>query len=121
MSLEDLLPGLDVDLELSLADLTESLAQELEKLEPFGAANPEPLFYTRSLKLKGEPQKLARQTLKFWVSDGEKNVQVIGFGMESLAASLTEAKTIDIVYTLRMDNWQDNSSIILEAKDIFFK
>jgi len=90
MSLEDLLPGLDIDMELSLADLTESLAEELEKLEPFGTANPEPLFYTRGLKLKGEPQKLARQTLKFWVTDGAISVQVIGFGMESLCANLIE-------------------------------
>ncbi|MFH0855756.1 MAG: single-stranded-DNA-specific exonuclease RecJ [Candidatus Omnitrophota bacterium] len=121
MSLEDLLPGLDIDMELSLSDLNEELAGELEKLEPFGTANPEPLFYTRGLKLKGEPQKLARQTLKFWVGDGEASVQVIGFGMEPLCANLVEAKTIDIVYALRMDNWLDNSSIILEAKDIFFK
>lgn len=121
MSLEDLLPGLDIDMELNLADLNEELAEELEKLEPFGTANPEPLFYTRGLRLKGEPHRLARQTLKFWVSDGENTVQVIGFGMDSLHASLTEAKAIDIVYTVRMDNWLDNSSIILEARDIFFR
>jgi single-stranded-DNA-specific exonuclease len=121
MSLEDLLPGLDIDMELSLADLTERLAEELEKLEPFGTANPEPLFYTRGLKLKGEPQKLARQTLKFWVTDGSNTVQVIGFGMESLHTSLIESKTIDIVYSLRLDNWLDSSSIILEARDIFFR
>ncbi|MDD5568512.1 MAG: single-stranded-DNA-specific exonuclease RecJ [Candidatus Omnitrophica bacterium] len=121
MSLEDLLPGLDIDMELSLTDLTERLAEELEKLEPFGTANPEPLFYTRGLKLKGEPQKLARQTLKFWVTDGSNTVQVIGFGMESLHTSLIESKTIDIVYILRLDNWLDSSSIILEARDIFFR
>jgi len=121
LKLEDLLPGLDIDLELDLADLTESAIEELEQLEPFGAGNPEPLFYTRGLKLKGEPQSLSRQTLKFWVTDGQVNLQVIGFGMEGLRLSLTQANALDIVYTARMDHWQDNSSIILEAKDIFFK
>lgn len=121
LSLEDLLPGLDIDLELNLADLTESVVEELEKLEPYGAGNPEPLFYTRGLKLKAEPQSLARQTLKFWVTDGKVSFQVIGFGMEGLRESLLEANSLDMLYTPRMDNWQDNSSIILEARDLFFK
>jgi single-stranded-DNA-specific exonuclease len=121
LSLEDLLPGLDIDIEMDLAGLTEGVVEELEKLEPFGTGNPEPLFYTRGLKLKGEPQSLGRQTLKFWVSDGSVTFQVIGFGMSSLLPSLKEAKSLDIVYTPRMDNWQDDSSIILEARDIFFR
>ncbi|MDD2680025.1 MAG: single-stranded-DNA-specific exonuclease RecJ [Candidatus Omnitrophica bacterium] len=121
LSLEDLLPSLDIDMELDLASITEGMVGELERLEPFGTGNPEPLFYTRGLKLKGEPQSLGRQTLKFWVSDGAVTFQVIGFGMASLLPSLIEAKSLDIVYTPRMDNWQDDSSLILEARDIFFR
>ncbi|MFA5149891.1 MAG: single-stranded-DNA-specific exonuclease RecJ [Candidatus Omnitrophota bacterium] len=121
LSLEDLLPSLDIDIELDLGSLTERLVEELEKLEPFGTGNPEPLFYTRGLRLKGEPQSLGRQTLKFWVTDGKVTFQVIGFGMASLLVSLREAKSLDIVYTPRMDNWRDDSSIILEARDIFFR
>ena len=47
LSFEDLLPSLDVDMELNLADLDEKTVQELEKLEPFCMGNREPLFYTR--------------------------------------------------------------------------
>lgn len=121
LSFEDLLPSLDIDMELSLADLNEKTVGELEQLEPFGMGNPEPLFYTRGLKLKGEPQDLARETIKFWVTDGENTQQVIGFGMSSLKMSLKEADTLDLVYTARIDNWLDEPSVILEAKDIFFK
>lgn len=121
LSFEDLLPSLDVDMELNLADLDEKTVQELEKLEPFGMGNREPLFYTRGLKLKGEPQALARETIKFWVTDGVNTHQVIGFGMSSLKMNLKEADTLDLVYTARIDNWGDEPSVILEAKDIFFK
>lgn len=120
LSIEDLLPGLDIDMELALGDLNEAAIGELERLEPFGAGNPEPLFYTRNLKLTGQPQSLARQTLKFRVSDGKVTFQVIGFGMERFRSALMEAKSLDIVYTPRMDNWLEDSSMILEAKDIFF-
>ena len=70
LSLEDLLPSLDIDMELSLLDLEEKTVAELNLLAPFGAGNREPLFFTRHLRLKGEPRDLARETLKFHVTDG---------------------------------------------------
>lgn len=121
LSLEDLLPSLEIDMELSFSDLNAESVEELERLEPFGTANPEPLFYTRGLKLKGEPKELARETIKFWATDGESALEVIGFGMSSLRTSLKKANTFDLVYTARMDNWLGEPSVILEAKDIFFR
>ena len=121
LSIEDLLPGLDVDMELRLSDLNEGVIAELELLEPFGAGNPEPLFFTRGLKLKGVPLSLARETLKFWVTDGNLTFQAIGFRMNPLKESLLNAGSFDLVYTPRLDNWQGASGIILDIKDIFFR
>jgi single-stranded-DNA-specific exonuclease len=121
LSLEDLIPSVDIDMELGFSDITEELAAEFEKLEPFGTANPEPLLLSRGLKLKGEPQLLSRDTLKFWVSDGDIIREVIGFGMGSFREGLKSCASFDLIYTPRIDTWQEESSIILEAKDIFFK
>ena len=121
MKIEDLLPSMDIDMELALSELNEGMVRELESLEPFGMACPEPLFYTRSLKLKGQAQSLSRQTLKFWVTDGVTTCQVIGFGMSGLLDSLMQADSFDLVYTAKIDSWKDDESLILEAKDIFFK
>ena len=84
-------------------------------------ANPEPLFYTRALQLKGQAQSLGRETLKFWATDGVTTHQVIGFGMAGLLNSLTQAESFDLVYTPKIDSWRQDESLILEAKDIFFK
>ena len=121
LTLEDLLPSIDVDLELNLSDLNESVVRELERLEPFGKDNPEPLFYTRMLKLKGQVQLLNRGTLKFWATDGLVTCQVIAFGMSNLKDSLTQAAAFDLIYTPKIDSWRQEESIILESKDIFFK
>ncbi len=121
LHLEDLLPSKDIDAELSLGDLNTVLVRELELLEPFGMANPEPLFYTRSLKLKSQVQLLNRGTLKFWATDGLTTMEVIAFGMSSLRESLLQADAFDLVYTPKIDNWREAQSLILEAKDIFFK
>jgi single-stranded-DNA-specific exonuclease len=121
LKLEDLLPSLDVDMEINFSDLNEKTIAELESLEPFGTGNPEPLFYTRNLRLKGEPQVLGRETLKFWVTDGETTFQAIAFGMSSFKDSLMQAKHFDLVYSPRMDSWNDFESVILEVRDMFFR
>ena len=121
LTLEDLLPSKDIDAQLLLGDLNAPLVKELELLEPFGMANPEPLFYTRNLKLKGQLQLLNRGTLKFWATDGVTTLEVIAFGMSNLRESLLQADSFDLVYTPKIDNWRQEESMILEAKDIFFK
>jgi single-stranded-DNA-specific exonuclease len=121
LNLEDLLPSIDIDAELLLSDLNEQMVREFESLEPFGMANPEPLFYTRGLKLKGQVQSLSRETLKFWATDGMTTCQVIAFGMAGLLNSLMQAQSFDLVYTPKIDSWRQDESLILEAKDIFFK
>ncbi|MBN1912890.1 MAG: single-stranded-DNA-specific exonuclease RecJ [Candidatus Omnitrophica bacterium] len=120
LRLEDLLPSLEVDMELSLSDLNEGFVAEIERLEPFGADNPQPLFFTRSLRLKSEPQVLGRDTLKFWVTDGSINHQCIAFRMGSARDSLKNAEKIDLVYSLKLDSWAGIDSMLLEVKDIFF-
>jgi len=121
LALEDLLPSLDIDMELSLSDLDEETIGELERLEPFGPGNPEPLFYSRNLKLKGEPQVLSRETLKFWVTDGNITYQAIGFGMANLKDNFVQAGFFDLVYSPRIDNWRGEGTVLLEVRDVFFR
>jgi len=121
LSIEDLLPSLDIDMELALSDLDEATVSGFDRLEPFGTGNPEPLFFSRNLRRKSEPQVLSRETLKFWVTDGMATYQAIGFGMGPLKDSLLEAESFDLVYTARIDSWAGETSVLLEIKDIFFK
>lgn len=121
MAIDDLLRRFDVDMEVGLRDISDAIIRELEYLEPFGNGNPEPLLYTRNLKVKGNACVLGRETLKFWVTDGSVTMPVIGFGMAALSGDFDALSTIDLVYTPKIDNWRDGESPILEAKEIFFK
>ena len=69
--------------------------------------------------LRGTPtKKMGRDTLKFWVSDGDFTYQAIGFGMAEFYDSVANAKAIDLAYSLSFDNWQGNENIQLDIKDI---
>ena len=116
--LEDLLPCISVDMELSFSDITEALVRELDGLAPFGIGNPKPLFLTRDLRLKGQPRILSRDTLKFWVTDGTITHQAIGFGMGKFMEKLCGVESFDLAYNPRIDSWLGQESMILEVEEI---
>ncbi len=121
MTVTDLMPSLDIDMELGFAQLSEELSWQIKRLEPFGSGNPMPLFLSRNLRVKGQPQLLSRDTLKFWATDGDNTFPAIGFGLGSFRQSLIDSGSFDLVYTLGIDTWQGNNSLILEVKDILCK
>jgi single-stranded-DNA-specific exonuclease len=113
-----LLPAIEADMEIALSDLSQDLIYQLKDLEPFGSDNPEPLFYTRNLRLRGKPQALSRDTLKFWVTDYKSTYQAIGFGLAAQNQRLLESESFDLVYHPEIDTWQGNHNPILEVRDI---
>ncbi|WP_461809785.1 single-stranded-DNA-specific exonuclease RecJ [Faecalimonas sp.] len=52
LSAEDLYEKISIDMQLPLAYVSESLIGELECLEPFGKANPKPVFAEKDIRVK---------------------------------------------------------------------
>jgi single-stranded-DNA-specific exonuclease len=121
LSFQDLIPSISVDMELKLEDLNHEFIEDLEKLAPFGQGNPEPLFYSRNLRLKGAPRLYSRDTLKFWVTDGNLTYSAIGFGMGGLLESLVNSQGLDLIYRLKIDSWNGSETLLLEVEEMFLK
>ena len=49
---EEIIPKISIDIVLPLGYVTEPMVEELNRLEPFGKANPKPVFAERKLKIK---------------------------------------------------------------------
>ena len=71
LTLADFDPVLDVDAELSLADVTPELFQALELLEPYGMRNPEPVFSARGVQLTAPPRILKDKHVKLKLRAGQ--------------------------------------------------
>ena len=71
LSAADLVPALEVDGEITMADLTPELYQSLQRLEPFGQANREPIFIIRNARLVGPPRLLKEKHMKLRVAAGQ--------------------------------------------------
>ncbi|MFH1622553.1 MAG: single-stranded-DNA-specific exonuclease RecJ [Candidatus Omnitrophota bacterium] len=120
IELDLLRPVLDIDAKLPLEFLNHDLIEQIQGLSPFGSGNPKPIFCSHNLTVKSSPTILARDTVKFWVTDGERTYEAIGFGFKDFAPYLTPSRKIDLAYNLSLDNWQDINSILLEVKDLKF-
>jgi single-stranded-DNA-specific exonuclease len=64
LTLADFEPVLDFDAELDLEQVTPDLFQALERLEPFGQGNPEPVFTARAVRMMAPPKILKDKHVK---------------------------------------------------------
>jgi single-stranded-DNA-specific exonuclease len=68
LTLSDFEPILDVDAELPSDQITHELFQTLQRLEPFGMGNPEPVFAAHNLRVMAMPRVIKEKHVKLKLS-----------------------------------------------------
>ena len=97
-------PRVQVDAEVGLGDLTPGLVRELERLAPFGPANPAPVLAVRNVRpvtrrLVGDGAHLG-----IGVTDGTSFADAIGFSMAGWADILTlTGAAVDLAFTPELE------------------
>ncbi|MEX2579345.1 MAG: single-stranded-DNA-specific exonuclease RecJ [Verrucomicrobiales bacterium] len=100
---ETLVPKLFVDAEISLRELTLDLLDSYEMLRPFGAANPQPLFMARAVRVSQEPRVIKERHLKFrFEQDGVEHDGIYFNGVEE---DLPKPPW-DIAFTIDRNEWR---------------
>jgi single-stranded-DNA-specific exonuclease len=115
---QELLPTLDIDLELEASQISLDLIAELQQLEPTGHSNPTPTFMTRNLRLM-ECRTVGRdeQHLKLKLArPNQPPLDAIGFNLGELGARLTDR--VDVAYQLEVNEWNGNRSAQLRLLDV---
>lgn len=114
----DLAPSLEIDLEMPFSQLSLDWVEKLNALEPYGEGNPEPVFCSRQLIVKSRPQILSKETIKFWVTDGQSTLPVVGFGMSRFKEILNLNQQVDLAYQVGIDDWNKAPAVQLKLKDV---
>jgi len=106
---EDLIKQLTLDLEVDLSQADMNSAKQLCLLEPYGKENEEPLYITQAVYLKNTRAVGANKNhLSCTVSDGRTTVQAICFNCPDIETMIAWDKPVDIIYNLRLDEWNGN-------------
>ncbi|MCX6763908.1 MAG: single-stranded-DNA-specific exonuclease RecJ [Candidatus Moranbacteria bacterium] len=116
----ELIPEIEVDLEIKPEDINWDLAMELKKLEPFGQGNEEPLFLMRRMavmetKVVGNGNKHLKVQLRA-ENGGPKIFEAIGFRMGERKIP-QNGEIIDLVFSLAEDEWNGNKKLQLTLVD----
>ncbi len=116
---EDLVAELRVDAEVGLDEISESLIGELQRLEPHGHSNPEPLLLTRNLEvLECRAVGAEGRHLKLFVRSDGRTAECIGFGMGAEAAWIGTGVRLDLCYTPEMNEYQGSRGIQLRLEAV---
>ena len=118
---EQLTPHLEVDAEVSLADVSLETARVLERLGPFGAGNERPVLAVRSVGITGEPRRIGRrgEHIAMHVTQGGHARRVVGWRLGELAETLARAGSCGIAFTCRVSNYRRTPEVELHLKDLW--
>jgi len=111
-------PSLQIDAWLSLEELKLDLADEIERLSPFGAGNPPLTFASRNLQLKAVAKIGKTQDhLRLNIEDNNGHVNSI-LWWNGVDDELPETGTkLDIAYSLRASTYRGERQLALEFVD----
>lgn len=114
---EKIIPVLNIDLELSPDDISVSMVEELKKLEPFGAANPQPMFVIKDLILK--EKKLMgsnKEHLRLTLEKDSQSFNAIWWSKGDIP--LHSGDRADIAFYPQINTFNGNTSVQLIIKDL---
>lgn len=77
---KDLQPKVLVDAEVELGELSLAFLSSYELLQPFGSANPQPVFMAREVWLADPPKRLKNNHLRLFLRQGYHECAAIFFG-----------------------------------------
>ena len=102
-------PYADADTEVTLAEITIALVDELKNLAPFGMGNPAPIVLLRNMRVV-EVRDIKGAHLKALLSDGHKYISAIMWRQPSHPA-LTVNSRVDIVFRPEVSSWGGTSEL----------
>lgn len=110
-------PRLDIDVELPLRDLPRDIYPTVQRLAPFGAANPAPLFLSRNVQLMSNRQIGSNGDHKLLkLKENGITWDAIAFGNGSRLPEGIDK--VDVVYTVEIDRWKSHQTLRLNVKDV---
>lgn len=116
-----LLPEIKIDAELHLRQINPQLEQQLNYLAPWGTGNPAPVFASRRLRvMKVYAMGAGKQHLKLTLYDRDRHVDIkaVYWKQGELFDQLQKMPFVDVAYQMRRNEWNGQSTIELELKDL---
>ncbi len=104
----------EIDAEVERKQLTKGLVREINKMEPFGFHNPQPVLALRSVRISDLRTLSEGKHLKF-KADG---IDAIAFGKGDMMHVLNQGDLIDVAFYLDINVFRGQENLQLMVQDI---
>jgi single-stranded-DNA-specific exonuclease len=111
-TIEDFVPRLAIDYELDFRNIDDHLVDELERLKPFGAGNPEPLFMARQVRVATScivGQNHRRMTLTQPHDPSQQAIDAIQFNVDQNSGQ--RSRFDRMAYRVRWNRWRGSKTL----------
>ena len=116
----DVVNKLHLDSKVDFCDLTFNFMESMNLLEPYGNENPAPILYCQ-VKQVWPPKIIGKTHLKFYLEQGGRVLEGIGFGMGKMQGELRKKDVpLLIAFTPQINTFLNKSSIQLVIRDCQF-
>ena len=119
---EQVTPSMDVDCELTFAEINNDFLRNMRYFNPFGPENQKPLFVTRNVRDFGTSKLVGRKMehIKLELVDDSSNrvMNGIAFTMSQYFDHIKEGKPFDICYTIEESKHRNSTTLQLQVKGI---
>ncbi|MFY9458049.1 MAG: single-stranded-DNA-specific exonuclease RecJ [Candidatus Spechtbacterales bacterium] len=121
---EDFVKKTEYCAEASPEDISWQVYEELERFEPFGEANKEPIFLLRGVKIlnldkigKDNGNGNGKKHLRFLLDISGTKRKAMGFSLGNRFEELSLGESMDILFNLAIDEWNGNRELMLRVVD----
>ena len=115
---DQILVQLEADCEIDIKDVTLAQATELYAIEPYGVANPVPMFVLRDAEIVKIISIGGGKHTKLVLAKDGIAVNAVFFGMQTSKLSLLEGNQVDVAFNLDINEYQNVKSVQLIVQDI---
>lgn len=122
---EQLVPQIEIDSELKLAEITPKFFRILKQFQPFGPENMAPVFLSENVSDNGEGRIVgpSKEHIKLGIIHEDepfKSYPAIAFQQANNFDYIRSGNSFDICYSIDENNFREKSTIQLNIKDIKF-
>jgi single-stranded-DNA-specific exonuclease len=124
MEEKSIVPEIDVDMKISLTEITPKFVRILDQFAPFGPGNMRPVFLAENVELANYPRIVGKNHLLTTLKQngGDKVFDAIGFNLGYFAEIIAKDRDlIDIVFTIEKITRNGVSYPQIRLKDIKVK
>lgn len=118
LSDEDIRIVYEADCELGVSDVSMELAQEIERLEPFGVANSTPVFLLRGLVVDRISPLGAGNHCRVSFKGEAAGINAVLFGTAASKLDIYSGEIVDILCRLSINEFKGERSVQLLLSDI---